>query len=140
MALGAKAQAQLLASGALARKPDRARRYGRVKPDGLSSAILTKCDPHWGACFHCDQYRVFTVREAAGIQSFPDRFIFTGSMAQQHAQVENAVPPLMANSIGSFIIYILNKGDLCQDSSLNSLDIDRNITLKWIVWRLKYHF
>jgi DNA (cytosine-5)-methyltransferase 1 len=37
-----------------ARKSDHTKRYGRVNPDGLSSTILTKCDPHWGAYFHYD--------------------------------------------------------------------------------------
>lgn len=31
-----------------ARKSDHTMRYGRVRPDGLASTILTKCDPHWG--------------------------------------------------------------------------------------------
>jgi DNA (cytosine-5)-methyltransferase 1 len=86
-----------------ARKSDHTKRYGRVNPDGLSSTILTKCDPHWGAYFHYDQDRSFTVREAARIQSFSDNFLFSGTQAQQFAQVGNAVPPLMASSIGSAI-------------------------------------
>lgn len=32
-----------------ARKSDHTKRYGRPMWDGLSSTILTKCDPHWGA-------------------------------------------------------------------------------------------
>ena len=90
-----------------ARKSDHTKRYGRVDPNGLASTILTKCDPHWGAYFHYEQDRVFTVREAARIQSFPDHFIFTGSQAQQFAQVGNAVPPLLANAIGLAIKSIL---------------------------------
>lgn len=84
----------------LARKSDHTMRYGRVKADGLASTILTKCDPHWGAYFHYDQDRSFTVREAARIQSFPDHFIFSGTLAEQYAQVGNAVPPLLARAIG----------------------------------------
>lgn len=61
-----------------ARKSDHTKRYGRVLPDGLASTILTKCDPHWGAFFHYEQNRSFTVREAARLQSFPDHFVFTG--------------------------------------------------------------
>lgn len=83
-----------------ARKSDHTMRYGRVRPDGLASTILTKCDPHWGAYFHYSQDRTFTVREAARIQSFPDHFIFTGTLAEQYAQVGNAVPPLLARAIG----------------------------------------
>ena len=94
-----------------ARKSDHTKRYGRVDPDGLASTILTKCDPHWGAYFHYCQDRSFTVREAARLQSFPDHFVFTGSMAEQFAQVGNAVPPLLASSVGLSIKSILSEGN-----------------------------
>lgn len=83
-----------------ARRSDHTKRYGRVNPDGLASTILTKCDPHWGAYFHYDQDRAFTVREAARIQTFPDTFHFVGSRVEQYEQVGNAVPPLLAAAIG----------------------------------------
>jgi len=92
-----------------ARKSDHTKRYGRVSPDGLASTILTKCDPHWGAYIHYNQDRSFTVREAARIQSFPDHYIFLGSMAEQFAQVGNAVPPMLAQAIGISIKSILER-------------------------------
>ena len=87
-----------------ARRSDHTKRYGRPSADSLSSTILTKCDPHWGAYFHYSQDRVFTVREAARIQSFPDSYVFTGSVSDQYAQVGNAVPPLMARAIGDSLM------------------------------------
>lgn len=92
-----------------ARKSDHTMRYGRVRPDGLASTILTKCDPHWGAYFHYSQDRSFTVREAARIQSFPDHYVFYGNIAEQFAQVGNAVPPLLAKAIGLSIINLLKQ-------------------------------
>lgn len=86
-----------------ARRSDHTKRYGRVDPNGLASTILTKCDPHWGAYFHYDQDRAFTVREAARIQSFPDTYSFTGSRVEQYEQVGNAVPPLLAAAVGRSI-------------------------------------
>lgn len=86
-----------------ARRSDHTKRYGRVHPDGLASTILTKCDPHWGAYFHYNQDRAFTVREAARIQSFPDTYVFTGSRGDQYEQVGNAVPPLLAAAVGRSI-------------------------------------
>ena len=83
-----------------ARKSDHTKRCGRADPDGLASTILTKCDPHWGAHFHCGEDRAFDVREAAGIRPFPGRRAFSGSMAQRRAQVGNAVPQLLARHIG----------------------------------------
>jgi DNA (cytosine-5)-methyltransferase 1 len=92
-----------------ARKSDHTKRYGRVEPEGLASTILTKCDPHWGAYFHYSQDRSFTVREAARIQSFPDHFVFTGTQAQQFAQVGNAVPPLLSRAVGLAIKSMLEE-------------------------------
>lgn len=90
-----------------ARKSDHTKRYGRVTKDGLASTILTKCDPHWGAYIHYEQDRSFTVREAARIQSFPDHYIFNGTMAEQFAQVGNAVPPLLAKAIGTCLVNLV---------------------------------
>lgn len=86
-----------------ARKSDHTKRYGRPRWGDLSGTILTKCDPHWGAFFHPSEDRVFTVREAARIQSFPDTYHFTGSLAEQYAEVGNAVPPMLAQAIGTQI-------------------------------------
>jgi DNA (cytosine-5)-methyltransferase 1 len=86
-----------------ARKSDHTKRYGRLKPDGLSGTVLTKCDPHWGTVFLPDQDRTLTVREAARFQSFPDTYKFLGSRVSQYEQVGNAVPVLMARAIAMSI-------------------------------------
>lgn len=83
-----------------ARRSDHTKRYGRLDPHDLCSTIMTKCDPHWGSFFHPTQDRALSVREAARIQSFPDRYVFTGNMTQQYEQVGNAVPPLLGKAIG----------------------------------------
>lgn len=83
-----------------ARRSDHTKRYGRLHPDEMCSTILTKCDPHWGSFFHPFQDRALSVREAARIQSFPDRYHFLGSLTQQYEQVGNAVPPLLAKALG----------------------------------------
>jgi len=90
-----------------ARRSDHTKRYGRVAPEGLASTILTKCDPHWGAYFHYNQDRAFTVREAARLQTFPDAFMFCGSRVEQYEQVGNAVPPLLAAAIGRALSCVL---------------------------------
>lgn len=90
-----------------AKRSDHTKRYGRVKPGDLASTILTKCDPHWGAFIHYSQDRAFSVREAARIQSFPDTYIFTGTLSEQYAQVGNAVPPLLAKAVGRSLMNVL---------------------------------
>jgi DNA (cytosine-5)-methyltransferase 1 len=90
-----------------ARKTDHTKRYGRLAWDGLGSTILTKCDPHWGAYIHPLQDRVISVREAARIQSFPDHFVFKGRLSEQYEQVGNAVPPMLARSLGDRFAYAI---------------------------------
>ncbi|NBD09108.1 DNA cytosine methyltransferase [Corallococcus silvisoli] len=49
--------------------------------------------------YDSDQARTITVREAARLQSFPDGFVFKGSMNPAFRQIGNAVPPLFAYAI-----------------------------------------
>lgn len=52
---------------------------------------------------HPEQDRGLSVREAARLQSFPDNYIFCGPLGFQQQQVANAVPPLLAKSLGTMI-------------------------------------
>ena len=93
-----------------ARRCDHTKRYGRLRKDGLSSTILTKCDVHWSACIHPEQDRALTVREAGRLQSFPDRFAFAGPRTEQYVQVGNAVPPMLGRKVAEAILNAEHRG------------------------------
>lgn len=53
---------------------------------------------------HPSQTRTISVREAARLQSFPDSFYFGGSMGSKFRMIGNAVPPILAEEIGTAIV------------------------------------
>lgn len=53
---------------------------------------------------HPRQNRGLSVREAARLQSFPDKYIFRGSIGFQQQQIGNAVPPLLAKYVFEKIV------------------------------------
>lgn len=87
-----------------AKRSDHTKRYGRPEWGDLACTILTKCDVHWGAYFHPEQLRAITPREAARLQSFPDRFQFRGARTDQFIQIGNAVPPLLGRAVARSIL------------------------------------
>ena len=58
---------------------------------------------------HPDETRPFQVREYARIQTFPDTWVFEGSMTQQYKQIGNAVPVNLAFALGTSLVQILNE-------------------------------
>jgi len=76
-------------------------KYKRLEWDGLSRSITAHIakDGYW--YIHPDQPRTLSVREAARIQTFPDWFRFAGGPSLRYRQIGNAVPPLLAEAIGT---------------------------------------
>ncbi len=55
-------------------------------------------------CIHPFQDRGLTAREGARLQTFPDRFHFSGGIVSQRLQIANAVPPFLAEGIGRALL------------------------------------
>lgn len=79
--------------------------YGRLHLDNPADTITGNCGcvSAPGRFIHPIQNRAISIREAARLQSFPDNYMFVGSMRDKYKQVGNAVPPLMAYAIAKFI-------------------------------------
>jgi DNA (cytosine-5)-methyltransferase 1 len=57
--------------------------------------------------YHPIENRYLTPREAAACQSFPNDFVFSGSVTSQFRQIGNAVPPLLGKAIGESVKVML---------------------------------
>lgn len=84
-------------------KPDRTQKtiYLRLNPDEPSGTVVNVRKSMW---IHPTLNRAISVREAARLQSFPDRFVFRGSKDSQYQQVGNAVPPFLAKAIAKHLL------------------------------------
>ncbi|HPF00899.1 MAG TPA: DNA (cytosine-5-)-methyltransferase [Bacteroidales bacterium] len=87
-------------------KTGMARRIGWDEP-----CLTLTCSPAQKQTERChpDETRPFTVREYARIQTFPDDWDFSGSLAQQYKQIGNAVPVNLAKEVGYSIVNFLNQ-------------------------------
>jgi DNA (cytosine-5)-methyltransferase 1 len=78
--------------------PNKWRKMWREQPARTLMAHLGK-DSYSHIHYDSDQARTISVREAARLQSFPDGFMFCGTMNPAFRQIGNSVPPLMAKAI-----------------------------------------
>lgn len=69
---------------------------------------MTIKENHGGTHIHPYLDRCISAREMARLQSFPDSFIFCGSMKKAMWQIGNAVAPLMSESIAKALIPFLD--------------------------------
>jgi DNA (cytosine-5)-methyltransferase 1 len=86
--------------------PNKWRKMEAAKPARTLMAHLGK-DGYSHIHYDSAQARTISVREAARLQSFPDGFVFEGTMNPAFRQIGNAVPPLMAYAIASRMKEVL---------------------------------
>lgn len=80
---------------------DRLGRVDRLDPSRPSKTIIAGGMAGGGRShLHPEIPRTLSVRECARLQTFPDSYIFAGSIARQFTQVGNAVPPILASQLG----------------------------------------
>jgi DNA (cytosine-5)-methyltransferase 1 len=83
--------------------PNKWRKMEADKPARTLMAHLGK-DSYSHIHYDDVQARTISVREAARLQSFPDGFVFCGTMNPAFRQIGNAVPPLLARAIGDELL------------------------------------
>jgi DNA (cytosine-5)-methyltransferase 1 len=80
-------------------------RWWKLRPDFPVRTLMAHLGKDTYSHIHYDaaQARTISVREAARLQSFPDGFVFSGTMNPAFRQIGNAVPPLMAFALAEVI-------------------------------------
>jgi len=88
--------------------PNKWRKMWRDQPARTLMAHLGK-DSYSHIHYDSKQARTISVREAARLHSFPDGFVFCGTMNPAFRQIGNAVPPLLAKAIASHVMKTLKQ-------------------------------
>lgn len=89
--------------------PNKWRKMWRDQPARTLMAHLGK-DSYSHIHYDSEQARTISVREAARLQSFPDGFVFSGTMNPAFRQIGNAVPPLMARALAETMLSAIRGG------------------------------
>lgn len=87
--------------------PNFFRRYANHE---ISGTITAAFKPENAGVWHPLEKRIFSVREIARIQTFPDNFVFKGrTIRSKYQQIGNAVPPYMAFQIATQLKQYLSQ-------------------------------
>jgi len=78
-------------------------KYKKQNPLEPSSTIVAHLYKDGNMFIHPREARTITAREAARLQSFKDTFVFPVARTHAFKQIGNAVPPLLAQAVGTVI-------------------------------------
>lgn len=90
---------------------------------------MTIKENHGGTHIHPYLNRVISAREMARLQTFPDSFIFEGTMKKAMWQIGNAVPPRLAECVGYALIPYLEAITQSNQNNLLKTEISTEIQL-----------
>lgn len=87
-------------------------KWRKMEADRPARTLLAHLGKDSYSHIHYDsrQARPISVREAARLQSFPDGFVFCGTMNPAFRQIGNAVPPLLAKRLAESMLAQLRRG------------------------------
>ncbi|MEW6595307.1 MAG: DNA cytosine methyltransferase [Thermodesulfobacteriota bacterium] len=87
-------------------------KWRKMEADQPSRTLLAHLGKDGYSHIHYDsaQARTISVREAARLQSFPDGFVFCGTMNPAFRQIGNAVPPLLAKAVAAAVMEQMRAG------------------------------
>jgi DNA (cytosine-5)-methyltransferase 1 len=97
--------------------------YRRFHRDEIAGTITAAFKPENAGVWHPIEERIFSVREIARIQTFPDWFNFVGrTIKSKYQQIGNAVPPRLAYEMALQIKAVLHGIDLRGKSEFMSFE------------------
>lgn len=86
--------------------PNFFRRYAR---DEVQGTITAAFKPENAGVWHPTENRIYSVREIARFQTFPDDFVFQGrNIKSKYKQIGNAVPPAIARQFADQLKHYLH--------------------------------
>lgn len=100
-------------------------KWRKIESDWPSRTLLAHLgkDGYSHIHYDSDQARTISVREAARLQSFPDGFVFCGTMNPAFKQIGNSVPPLFAKALAEKMLNNLLNPDInVEETSLEAVD------------------
>lgn len=87
--------------------------YGRLYWEKPSITLTQYArNPASGRFSHPEQNRGLTIREAARLQSFPDGYMFSGSLDKSFKQIGESVPPLLSLALALQVVIDAAEIDL----------------------------